>query len=111
LSCLALALQSAPWLLVHHRADSHSSCTPLAYAVRGYRLRFCSFDDSGVFLFRMASGLVQLAESSHATFKLISATIADGVSAGTIILAMSLGLIIPKMAIDRLSEKLTRPRT
>jgi uncharacterized membrane protein YjjB (DUF3815 family) len=53
----------------------------------------------GVFLFRMASGLVQLAGGSHTTLELISATIADGVAAFTVILAMSLGLIVPKMAI------------
>ena len=46
----------------------------------------------GVFLFRMASGLVQLAGDSHATLALIDATVADGVTAITVILAMSLGL-------------------
>jgi uncharacterized membrane protein YjjB (DUF3815 family) len=59
----------------------------------------------GVFLFRMASGLVQLADSSHRTFELISSTIADGVTAITIVVAMCLGLIVPKMAIDRLSDR------
>lgn len=59
----------------------------------------------GVFLFRMASGLVQLAEGSHTTLELLSATIADGTTALAIILAMSLGLIIPKMIIDRFSER------
>ena len=59
----------------------------------------------GVFLFRMASGLVQLAEGSHTTLALISATISDGMTAVAIILAMSVGLLVPKMAIDRLSER------
>jgi uncharacterized membrane protein YjjB (DUF3815 family) len=64
----------------------------------------------GVFLFRMASGLVQLAGGSHATLELISATVADGMTAVTIILAMSLGLIVPKMVIDRVSKNATQAR-
>jgi len=59
----------------------------------------------GVYLFRMASGLVQLAGGSHTTLDLISATVADGMTAITIILAMSFGLIAPKLAIDRISER------
>src|SRR5271154_534636 len=59
----------------------------------------------GVFLFRMASGLVQLLDGKNMTSELISATLADGMTAITIILAMSLGLIVPKMIIDRLSNK------
>ena len=51
----------------------------------------------GVFLFRMASGLVQLAASPQNTFELISATFADGSTAFLIILAISFGLIVPKM--------------
>jgi uncharacterized membrane protein YjjP (DUF1212 family) len=58
----------------------------------------------GVFLFRTAEGLMQLAGGSHASPELISATVSDGMTAVTIILAMSLGLIVPKMVIDRLSE-------
>jgi uncharacterized membrane protein YjjB (DUF3815 family) len=58
----------------------------------------------GVFLFRTASGLVQLAGGSHTTCELISATVTDGMTAVTIILAMSFGLIVPKMVIDRLSK-------
>jgi uncharacterized membrane protein YjjB (DUF3815 family) len=59
----------------------------------------------GVLLFRMASGLVQLAEGSHTTLALIRATIADGMTAVAIILAMSVGLLVPKMFIERLSER------
>jgi uncharacterized membrane protein YjjP (DUF1212 family) len=61
----------------------------------------------GVFLFRMASGLVQLADGSHTTLELLSATIADGMIAVTIILAMSLGLIVPKLIIDYLRARST----
>lgn len=59
----------------------------------------------GVFLFRMASGLLQLADGSHTTLELIGATIADGMAAVTIILAMSFGLIVPKLVIDWLCER------
>src|SRR6266404_2691047 len=59
----------------------------------------------GVFLFRMASGLVQLAEGSHTTLELISATSADAMIAVTIILAMSFGLVVPKLVIDHFSER------
>jgi uncharacterized membrane protein YjjP (DUF1212 family) len=64
----------------------------------------------GVFLFRLASGLLQLADGSHTTLNLISATIADGLTAIAIILAMSLGLIVPKMAIDRIGDRSIRAR-
>ena len=59
----------------------------------------------GVFLFRMASGLVQLADSSQKTVELLNATSANGSTALLIILAMSFGLIVPKMVIDDLSER------
>jgi uncharacterized membrane protein YjjP (DUF1212 family) len=59
----------------------------------------------GVFLFRMASGLLLLADGTHTTLPLIGATIADGMTASFIILAMSFGLIIPKLAIDRLCAR------
>ena len=56
----------------------------------------------GVYLFRMASGLVQLANGSNTTLQLLGATIADAMTAVTIILAMGFGLIVPKLVIDRL---------
>jgi uncharacterized membrane protein YjjP (DUF1212 family) len=61
----------------------------------------------GVFLFRTASGLLQLLDASHATLNLISATLADMMIAGAIIVAMSIGLVIPKLAIDRLWQRPT----
>ena len=62
----------------------------------------------GVYLFRMASGLLQIAGSSQTTLEMLSATAADGLIAAMIILAMSFGLIVPKMAIDYFSDRLAR---
>ena len=62
----------------------------------------------GVFMFRMASGLVQLTNSSQRTWELMGATLADGSIAILIILAMSFGLIVPKLIIDYLGEKVTK---
>jgi uncharacterized membrane protein YjjP (DUF1212 family) len=56
----------------------------------------------GVFLFRMSSGLLQLTHSANATLPLLGATVADGMIAFTIILAMSVGVIVPKIVIDHL---------
>jgi uncharacterized membrane protein YjjP (DUF1212 family) len=64
----------------------------------------------GVFLFRMASGLVQLADGKHTTLALVSATLADGMTGIMIMFAISFGLIVPKMAIDWLSERSTQRR-
>ena len=58
----------------------------------------------GVFMFRMASGLVQLTNSSQRTWELMGATLADGSVAILITLAMSFGLIVPKLIIDYVSE-------
>ena len=65
----------------------------------------------GVFLFRMASGLVQLTDSAYRTWELMGATLADGSVATLIILAMSFGLIVPKLIIDYVSEKVTKTKS
>ena len=64
----------------------------------------------GVYLFRMTSGLVELAGGSQPTLQLISETIADGMTALIVILAMSLGLIIPKMIVDYLGHRSTQTK-
>lgn len=65
----------------------------------------------GVFMFRMASGLVQLTNNSQRTWELMGATIADGSIAILIILAMSFGLIVPKLIVDYLSEQATKAKS
>jgi uncharacterized membrane protein YjjB (DUF3815 family) len=59
----------------------------------------------GVLIFRMAGGLGQLTDNSQRTWELMAATLADGWIAMLIILAMSFGLIVPKLIIDYVSEK------
>jgi len=59
----------------------------------------------GVYIFRMASGLVQIAGGRQTTLELISATIADGMTAMMVICAMSFGLIVPKLVIDYLGDR------
>ncbi len=55
----------------------------------------------GVFLFRMAGGLVSLVSLGRtASPDLLLATVVDGTTAILIILAMTFGLILPKMCID-----------
>jgi uncharacterized membrane protein YjjB (DUF3815 family) len=65
----------------------------------------------GVLLFRMASGLLQIAGGSQTMLELISATIADGMTAMVVTLAMSLGLVTPKLVIDYLSQSSMKTRS
>jgi uncharacterized membrane protein YjjP (DUF1212 family) len=60
----------------------------------------------GVYIFRMTSGLLQIASGTQTSLSLVRGTISAGTTASTVILAMSLGLIIPKIAIERLSNRL-----
>jgi len=80
----------------------------LAPVARRWRMPFAAIGFAsvvsmmpGVYLFRTASGLVQLANNSNANFDLLRATIADAMTAITIILAMSFGVVAPKMIFDR----------
>jgi len=59
----------------------------------------------GVYLFRMMSGLVQIAGGAETTLPLSQATVTAGMTAAIIILAMSLGLIVPKMIVDYLGNR------
>jgi uncharacterized membrane protein YjjP (DUF1212 family) len=66
----------------------------------------------GVYLFRMASGLVQIGSGSQTTtLQLLGATTSDGMIAVMIILAMSFGLIIPKMLIDFVTDRWTQTKS
>jgi uncharacterized membrane protein YjjP (DUF1212 family) len=55
----------------------------------------------GVFLFRMAGGLVELiSQGGNASPDLLSSTVTDGMTAFLIFLAMAFGLIAPKLLIE-----------
>jgi uncharacterized membrane protein YjjP (DUF1212 family) len=65
----------------------------------------------GVYLFRMASGLNQISMGALRTPDLLTATVADGMTASIVILAMSFGLIVPKMIVDRIYQRETVTRS
>jgi uncharacterized membrane protein YjjB (DUF3815 family) len=61
----------------------------------------------GVFLFRMAAGMVELVtRDPQAPHELLSQVAADGMTALLIVLAMAFGLILPKMCIDHFTQSL-----
>jgi len=59
----------------------------------------------GVFLFRMAGGLVALISQRGTSPELLLSIVMDGSTALVIFLAMAFGLIAPKMLIDRFQER------
>jgi uncharacterized membrane protein YjjP (DUF1212 family) len=60
----------------------------------------------GVFLFRMAGGLVELiSHGRNASPDLLFSTVMDGMTAFSIFLAMCFGLIAPKMLIEHFRER------
>jgi uncharacterized membrane protein YjjB (DUF3815 family) len=64
----------------------------------------------GVYLFRMAGGLVELVTSGdNASTSALANTVADGTTASLILLAMAFGLILPKMCIEYLWPDLAGP--
>jgi uncharacterized membrane protein YjjP (DUF1212 family) len=80
----------------------------LAPVARRWRMPFAAIGFAsvvsmmpGLFLFRTASGLVQLANYSNVNFDLLGATIADAMTAIAVILAMSFGVVAPKLIMDR----------
>jgi len=64
----------------------------------------------GVYLFRMASGFVQIADGMQTMADLLN-TVANGTTAMMIILAMSFGLIMPKLIIDYFSDRSTEAKS
>jgi uncharacterized membrane protein YjjP (DUF1212 family) len=65
----------------------------------------------GVYLFRMGSGVLQIASGSETTLELVSATAADGLMAAIVILAMSVGLIFAKTAVECFMDRLAERKT
>ena len=64
----------------------------------------------GVYLFRMASGFVQIADGTQTMADLLN-TVANCTTATMIILAMSFGLIMPKLIIDYFSDRSTEAKS
>jgi uncharacterized membrane protein YjjP (DUF1212 family) len=58
----------------------------------------------GSYLFTMAAGLVQIAEGDSTTLDLIAGTLTSGTTALLITLAISLGLVIPKLVFETIED-------
>jgi len=56
----------------------------------------------GIYFFRMASGLVQIAHGAPGASLVVPETIGDAVTAFMVMMAMTVGLIVPKAVIDHL---------
>ncbi len=66
----------------------------------------------GVYLFRMAGGLVELiAQGEKATPELLLSIVADGMTATLIFVAMTFGLIAPKLLIEHFFPRTTERHT
>jgi len=92
-ACIVVALILTP---VSHR-------THMPFAAIGFASVVSMIP--GVYLFRMMSGLVQIADGGEPTLSLIQGTVSAGMTASIIILAMSLGLIVPRLVIDYLIKR------
>jgi uncharacterized membrane protein YjjP (DUF1212 family) len=63
----------------------------------------------GAYLFPMASGLAQMTAGAGASATLVSTTLYNCVVAAAVVLAMCLGLLVPRLMLGALSERATRP--
>jgi uncharacterized membrane protein YjjP (DUF1212 family) len=95
IACVIVGLALAP---VSRRADVPFAAVGFASVVSMM---------PGVYLFRTMSGLVQIADG-ETTMAVLHGTIAAGVTASTIILAMTLGFLVPKTLVDYVGNR-SRP--
>ena len=88
-------------------ASGTATAVPIAYAGFGFASVVSLIP--GVFLFRMAGGLVELiAQGQRASPELLLSTVADGMTAALIFIAMIFGLIAPKLLIEHFKTVLQR---
>ena len=119
-ACAGMLAHTAHWWLTNSLASSPAASAGIACLLVGtllipvahrLKLPFAAIGFAsvvslmpGIFIFRMSSGLLQLQQSSSAaTQMLLSATISNGVTAFLIIVAIAIGLVLPKHAYNALS--------